>query len=147
MKIITLLLTFFILIGCSNNRENLNKNSKGEKNVEKIKEVIEIYAKGSREGDVDLLKTVFAKNAIMSGNLKTVQLVASSPEIFFNDINGKKSVDYTHRISGISKSDNVAIASLEEKGLGGKSFVNHFHLIKIDGQWKIVSKLFEEIEE
>ena len=56
-----------------------------------------------------------------------------------------KSKDYSHVISNIQVVDRIATATLEEKGLGGKTFINHFHLVKVEGQWKITSKLFKEM--
>lgn len=114
--------------------------------MKKIEEIIELYVKGTKTGDVDLLKSIFHKHAIMSGDLGINKIVVGSPEIFFNDIKGEVSDEaYNYEIVNISKHQEIATASLKEYNLKGNDFVNIFQFQKINSEWKIISKLFTSL--
>lgn len=111
--------------------------------IKLVRKAMELYIEGTKTGDVDKLKKVFYSEAIMSGNLMGNQLICGTPEPFYNDIKGKIAPpEYDAQITSIDITDEIARATLVEIGLLGINFVNYFHLQKIDGQWRIVSKLF-----
>lgn len=114
--------------------------------MKEIREIMEQYVQGTKEGDINLLASLFHPRAIMSGDLGANKLVVASPEIFFKDIEGEKADDsYTFSIGDIKVNGAIASAVLEEEGLKGASFENHFQLQKIDGRWLIISKLFTTV--
>ena len=39
----------------------------------------------------------------------------------------------------------MASAGLVEDNLLGTNYVNHFHLLKIDDQWRIISKIYVDV--
>lgn len=111
--------------------------------ISAVRKKIELYIEGTKTGDVNKLKQVFYDNAIMSGYLMNNQMICSTPEPFFNDIQGKMaSLEYDAQIINIDITNEIASAVLVETGLHGIDFVNYFHLQKIDNEWRIVSKLF-----
>jgi hypothetical protein len=111
-----------------------------------IIEVIENYILATKSGDVELLKKVFSEKAMMSGDLPHIKLIVESPEHFFNDIKGKQvSKEYKSEICDVSVYGEIAIGLLKEYNLHGLNFVNHYHLQKIEGDWKIVNKLFSVV--
>jgi hypothetical protein len=53
---------------------------------------------------------------------------------------------YTAEILDVHASTLTASLRLEETGFFGvASFVNYFHLLNTDGEWRIVSKLFQSV--
>lgn len=117
-------------------------------NTKQIMEVLESYISGTKNGDADLLATLFDKDAIMSGTLVNTQLICGSPKIFFEDVRGKRSDDSYHaEVKEININGHIATATLYESGMMGLNFVNHFHLKKDGSKWLIVSKLFTTLQE
>jgi len=111
--------------------------------MEDIKKVVELYVEATRTGNTKLLRCLFHKDAVMSGDLGDHKMVLTSPEHFFNDIEGEKADDtYRYQIYGLVQCGDIATARLKEYGLKGSDFLNLFQLQKIDHEWKIISKLF-----
>ena len=53
---------------------------------------------------------------------------------------------YQSHILDIHASSRTASLRLEETGFFGvHSFVNYFHLLTVEGEWKIVAKTFESV--
>ncbi len=113
-----------------------------------VERFMERYVDAVYIADVEALKTLFHPAAAMSGYLGDT-LLTGSPEPFFADLAGRPSMEqakapYKAKIRDIHTSGLTASCRLEETGFfGTMDFVNYFHLLKIDGQWKIVSKLFQ----
>lgn len=107
-----------------------------------VKAVIENYIKGTADSDPALLKSVFHETAVMSGYLGPDMLLGG-PEPFFEAVSQNKvGPDYTAEITEISVTGRSAKATLVEDNLYDMSFVNSFHLLKVDETWTITSKLF-----
>ena len=51
-------------------------------------------------------------------------------------------LDPRYDIAEVSVTGNAASATLKEYGFGGFNFTDYMHLLKRDGQWKIISKTF-----
>ncbi|WP_459195554.1 nuclear transport factor 2 family protein [Wukongibacter baidiensis] len=114
--------------------------------VESVRRTMNLYIEGTKTGDVEKLKKVFHSEAIMSGNLMDKQMVCGTPQAFYDDIDGKIAPpEYDAQIVNIDITGEIASTTLVETGLLGINFVNYYHLQRIDGQWKIVSKLFTSI--
>ncbi len=114
--------------------------------IESVRKIMNLYIEGTKTGDVEKLKKVFHSEAIMSGNLMDKQMVCGTPQTFYNDIDGKIAPpEYDAQIVNIDITGEIASSTLVETGLLGIDFVNYYHLQRIDGQWKIVSKLFTSI--
>lgn len=115
-----------------------------------VKDVIGKYMKGTFEADIPLLKSVFHENAIMNGYLGD-DLVMGAPSLFINDMASSPSMAsqgaaYQGEIEMIRIERSVATVIVSESGFRGDgNLVNSFHLIKTDGEWKILSKLFTTV--
>lgn len=115
-----------------------------------IREVIENYKKGTYEADGELLRSVFHKNAVMNGFLGP-QVVLADPSVFIEDMTSAPSMKaeghpYSAEIEQLRIDGNIAVATVSETGFRGEGrLVDHFHLIKLDGQWKVISKLFTTV--
>lgn len=115
-----------------------------------VRAVMERYADAVYRADVAVLRELFHPAAAMCGYLGD-KLLTGSPEPFFLDLAGRPSMQaddapYRWQIHDLHASSLTASLRLEETGFFGSfSFVNYFHLLKIDGEWKIVSKLFQSL--
>lgn len=108
-----------------------------------VKAVIESYVAGSRDGNADLLRSIFHPNAVMVGYLGG-NLLSGSPEPFFQHVarQGPAGSSYMAEIVELQVDGKVACATLVESGFAGLDFVDRFHLVEEGGSWRIVSKIF-----
>ena len=114
-----------------------------------VRTVIDNYIKGSYTADTDLLKRCFHPNAVMSGYYRG-DLDIGSPQPFFDQLESElspksSSEDYQAEISFIHIVGCMASVGLGEDNLLGTNYVNHFHLLKIDDQWRIISKIYVDV--
>lgn len=115
-----------------------------------VRAVIENYMKGTYEADEALLRSVFHEKAIMNGFLGP-QTVLADPSVFIADMISAPSMKsqgdpYQAEIEQIRIDGSVAVVTVSESGFRGSGkLVDHFHLIKLDGEWKVISKLFTTI--
>jgi hypothetical protein len=112
-----------------------------------VHNVVQAYVDACRTGDVTVLRTLFHPNAVMSGYLAGNRLVGS-PDPFFEAVASAPSpasggADYRSEISEVVVTGKLATATLREQGFLGMDFTNYFQLLEIDGEWKLVAKLFE----
>lgn len=123
--------------------------------VAAVRAVLDNYIRGIMDGDIDKVKNAFHPQAVMHGNMLGFQ-VSGTPEPFFNDVeHGPSQRSLSHGYQGSVLSIEVygpmAIAVVAEDRISvGQpdgcrrvlDMVDSFHLIKVDDQWLIVSKLF-----
>ncbi|MDR2156717.1 MAG: nuclear transport factor 2 family protein [Clostridiales Family XIII bacterium] len=112
-----------------------------------VMKVIQAYKDGTYCGEADTLKGVFHDRAVMNGFLGP-DILIGDPAPFIEDIGATPSMrdngdPYRAEVESIRIEGNVASVILSETGFRGAGvLVDFFHLIKEDGAWKIVSKLF-----
>lgn len=116
-----------------------------------IEAVLNNYMNGTFNSDLELLKSVFHPDAIMTGYMGD-QLIIGDPTPFLEDIGSKPSMssqgmDYKGEITRLQVNGNIADAVIYETGFYGAGILeNHFHLLKDDkGEWKIISKCFTTV--
>ena len=112
-----------------------------------IKQVMQNYMDGTYNANIDQLKSVFHEKAVMNGYLGP-ECVMATPAAFVEDIASAPSMAsqgdaYHAEIESIRVEGNVASVVVSETGFrGSATLVDFFHLIKVDGEWKVISKLF-----
>lgn len=115
--------------------------------TKRIKELIQAYVEGTYDGNVEKLESVFHEKAVMNGFLGD-QLILGTPAIFIEDIAVSPTMrsekcDYHAEIESIRIENEIAQVIVSETGFrGNTTLVNYFHVIKTNGKWKIISKLF-----
>ncbi|MDR0671950.1 MAG: nuclear transport factor 2 family protein [Oscillospiraceae bacterium] len=115
-----------------------------------VLQVIRNYQEGTYQADVERLKGVFHEKAVMNGYLGADALLAD-PSGFIADIGSAPSMasngdPYQAEVEYIHIEGGVASVTLSETGFRGEGrLVDFFHLIKTDGQWRIISKLFTTV--
>jgi hypothetical protein len=115
-----------------------------------VRDVLEKYVEASRTGDVDALKTLFHPEAAMSGFIDDT-LDIGTPEPFYVDLTENPSPletgeAYLAEIASIQIAEPIASAVLLEDDLLGRSYVNHFHLLRIGNAWRIISKIYTTVD-
>ena len=112
-----------------------------------VRKVVQQYIDNTFKGDVNVLKACFHPEAVMNGFLNG-QLIMGGPEPFFEQMENSPSMadggaPYNGEIVKIEVVGDVASVTLKETGFAGTmSFTDFFHLLKENGQWKIISKTF-----
>ncbi len=110
-----------------------------------IEEVVGKYIEAGQTADSSIMKPVFHENAQMSGPAEEGAFSGPIQALYdFVDSNGP-AVDLEMRIVNITISDErAASVVLFADPWHGKNFTDHFQLLKIDGSWKIMSKIYSE---
>ena len=109
--------------------------------------VIEEYIDACSTGSVERLRAIFHEQALMSGYMMG-EYMMGSPEPFFQAVDNPPpeapptSSNYKGEITSVEVSGAVASITLKEVGFMGMNFTDYFHLAKVDGNWKIISKTF-----
>ena len=114
-----------------------------------IRQVLENYIAGSYTADTNLLKSLFHDEAMMSGFIGG-SLDIGTPQPFYDELDENPSAkesgeDYSAEITFIHIAGDMASTGIVEDNLLGVNYVNHFHLLKMDGEWKIVNKIYTEV--
>ncbi len=110
-----------------------------------IEEVVGKYIEAGQTADSSIMKPVFHENAQMSGPAEQGAFSGPIQALYdFVDSNGP-AADLEMRIVNITISDGRAASVVLRAGpWHGKNFTDHFQLLKIDGSWKIMSKIYSE---
>lgn len=112
-----------------------------------IEQVLEDYFAAVERADIDALKTIFHESASMYGYLGK-DAVIGTPQIFYDDIGSKpsmkeSSIKCTYVIKSIDVVGEIAQACIVVDNFYGAACVeDKFQLMKIEGKWYIMSKLF-----
>jgi hypothetical protein len=113
--------------------------------TDQITRAVDLYVEGCREGDAGKLREAFHPDARMWGSLAG-QRVDIPISAMIAMVDGKPvDVDGSYRasVTAVEQTDDTASVTLAEEGFWGTvSFVDFFALARIDGEWKIVNKVF-----
>lgn len=111
-----------------------------------IRQTINFYIEGLREGSVETLKEAFHEQATMCGYLgetmMTVPIQGLYDFVASHDAPAKTGEPFSASVTAIEVAGSVASAGITEKSYQGFDFTTFFHLLKIDGRWWIVGKVF-----
>lgn len=107
-----------------------------------ITKVVQHYIDGARSGKGSDMKPAFHKDATIFGYVGP-DLFAGPIQLLFdwNDENGPAS-GLQARIASIDIIETVATVRLELDDWTGHRFTDLFTLLKVDGQWQIMNKVF-----
>ena len=110
--------------------------------------IIAEYIESCRVGSADRLRVIFHPNALMAGYYQGTFYIGSTKP-FFDEVQDNPSpfesgAAYSAEITAVDVTGDVASVTLKEKGYLGTSFTNWFHLARLNGQWKIISKSYQD---
>ena len=109
---------------------------------EAIATTLQHYIDGAKSGRGDDMKPAFHEDATIFGYAGADLFGGPIQKLFaWNDENGP-ATDLQARIASIDLIDTVATVRLELDNWAGSRFTDLFTLLKVEGEWKIISKVF-----
>ena len=106
--------------------------------------VLQLCTEGEAKGDIAKLEEAFHADAQMFGSLAGTRYDVPIAELFaLAESAPADTGTYRSRVLSVQQTGDAAVGVVAEEGYWGTvSFVDYFLLARIDGDWKIVSKLF-----
>ncbi len=107
-----------------------------------IAKVVQHSIDGARSGKGDDMKPAFHEDATIFGYAGADLFAGPIQNLFaWNDDNGP-AAELEDRIASIDVTGTVATVRLELDNWTGARFTDLFTLLKVDGEWKIMNKVF-----
>jgi hypothetical protein len=107
-----------------------------------ISNTVQHYVNGGKTGRTDEMKLAFHKDATIFGYIGPDLFAGPIQGLFdWNDQNGP-AAELQGRITSIDIIETVATVRLELENWSGHRFTDLFTLLKVDGEWKIMNKVF-----
>ena len=107
-----------------------------------ITTVVQHYIDGAKSGRGDDMKPAFHEDATVFGYVGADLFAGPIQNLFaWNDENGP-ATELQARIAAIDLIGTVATVRLELDNWTGYRFTDLFTLLKVDGEWKIMNKVF-----
>ena len=107
-----------------------------------IADVVQHYIDGAKSGKGDDMKPAFHEDATVFGYVGADLFAGPIQKLFaWNDDNGA-ATELQVRIASIDLTDTVATVRLELDNWIGYRYTDMFTLLKVDGEWKIMNKVF-----
>jgi hypothetical protein len=107
-----------------------------------IKETIRHYISGGKTGNTAEMKLAFHKDAAIFGYIGPDLIAGPIQRLFdWNDQNGA-AAELEGRVTSIDLVGSVATARIELENWSGHRFTDFFTLLKVDGEWKVMNKVF-----
>jgi len=107
-----------------------------------IAETLQHYIDGTRSGNGDDMKPAFHKDATIFGYAGADLFGGPIQQLFdWSDENGP-AAELQARVASIDLAGTAATVRLELTDLKGARYTDMFTLLKVDGEWKILSKVF-----
>ena len=107
-----------------------------------IANVVQHYIDGAKSGKGRDMKPAFHRDATIFGYVGDDLFAGPIQQLFeWNDENGP-ATGLQARIANIDLVDTVATVRLELDNWTGHRYTDLFTLLKVDGKWKIMNKVF-----
>jgi len=107
-----------------------------------IARAVQHYINGAKSGKGDDMKPAFHEDATIFGYVGADLFAGPIQQLYaWNDQNGP-ATGLQARIASIDLIDTVATVRLELENWTGHRFTDLFTLLKVDGEWKIMNKVF-----
>jgi len=120
----------------------MNNLTNNLKEYDAITKIVQHYIDGAKSGRGDDMKPAFHKDATIFGYVGPDLLAGPIQQLFeWNDTNGP-ATNLQAQIASIDLIDTVATVRLELDNWTGTQYTDLFTLLKVDGNWKIMNKVF-----
>lgn len=112
------------------------------KDYQAIAETLQDYVDGARSPNADQMRRAFHPNAQIFGHLGD-HLLADPIEALFgwHEDNGP-ATDVVVQFSILDVSETIAVVRVEADNWTGHRFTDYLSLLKVDGKWTVVNKIF-----
>lgn len=112
-----------------------------QSDYEAIVEILNDYFDGLFEGDVEKLRSIFHADAWLKGNNYRKTLNEWQEAVANRPIPRDEGMEYNFNIQSLEIIGDQAMAKVDAPLLAAH-FIDFLGLLKEDGQWKIVNKMF-----
>ena len=120
----------------------MSNQSADVKEYDEIASVVQHYINGAMSGRGDDMKPAFHEGATIFGYVGADLLAGPIQQLFeWNDGNGP-ATELKAKIASIDLIGTVATVRLELENWTGYRFTDLFTMLKVDGKWKIMNKVF-----
>ena len=127
------------------NEGNIGVSAEVVSDYDAISRVLQLCTEGEAKGDVEKLQEAFHADARMFGSIAGERYDGPIEELF--ELAKSEPADtgnYRSRVLSVQQTGDAAVGVVAEEGYWGTvSFIDYFQLARIEGDWKIVCKLFE----
>ncbi|MEE8327439.1 MAG: nuclear transport factor 2 family protein [Nitrosomonadaceae bacterium] len=107
-----------------------------------INKIIQVYIEGAKSGNSAVMSPAFHKDATIFGYIGPDLFAGPIQKLFdWNNENGP-ATDLQTQIANVDLFGTVATLRLELTNWTGFRFTDLFTLLKVDGNWKIMNKVF-----
>ena len=109
-----------------------------------ITEVLNTYIEGCKQATSSLMKPAFNEHATMFSVDGDGQLAGGAIQALFDGIDSgfRPSPDAQSAIVRIDIVGTAASARIDTNDVSGFCFTDFFHLLKVEGRWTVISKIF-----
>lgn len=107
------------------------------KDYEEIVKVGQMYLDSCKEGKSDIMKDAFHENATINGN---------PIQTLFDGVDEAGTSNVTGRIDVVQVENNIAVIKVVMEDYFGADYVDFHMLLKENGVWKIVAKVFTDLK-
>lgn len=110
-----------------------------------ITKVLNTYIEGCKQAKSSIMKPAFNEQATMYSVGTGGKLEGGAIPILFEGVDKefRPSPDAQAAITRIEIVGNAASARIDANDMSGLSFTDFFHLLKVEGKWTVVSKIFQ----
>lgn len=120
-----------------------NKNINTVQDYEDVLAAMEGYVQGLKIGNVSELKRTFHQDAIMYGHLGDNLSQGSIDNLYIYVEKFGAAPNIKTNLTVLHKTPTTAVVRIEmEHDAADEDFTDYHSLIKINGEWKVVAKLF-----
>ena len=111
---------------------------------DEVRRVVQLFHDGEAKGDAAKLQEASHPDARLFGSVEGTRY--DMPMAQFIELAAKEPGDtgnHRARILSVQQTGDAAVAEAVEEGYWGSlSLIDYFQLVRIEGTWKVVSKLF-----
>jgi hypothetical protein len=117
-------------------------NSNGGDDHDRIEAIMQTYIEGGRSGSIDTLRPIFHELATICGYVGP-DLFAGPIQMFYDwHADNGSTADLVAGDMRIDVEGSAAPVRIELDHWTGHRFTDFFTLVRIDGRWQIMSKVF-----
>lgn len=120
-----------------------NQNINTVQDYEDVLAAMQGYVNGLKTGNVEELKKTFHKNAVMYGHLEDGLSEGSIDNLYTYVEKFGAAPNIKTNLTVLHKTPTTATVRIEmEHDAADEDFTDYHSLIKINGEWKVVAKVF-----
>ena len=120
----------------------MNSSPAAASDYDLIAKAVQDYVDGAKAGKGDDMKPAFHKDATIFGYAGADLFGGPIQQLFDWSDGSGPAKDLKARIANIDLVDTIATVRLELDNLSGSRYTDMFTMLKVDAQWKIMSKVF-----